>query len=145
MSYASDKLVYNFVSRDCLFNLIPIRGSSEEAFIVERKVKIHHPIAGKYARLPLRKSSLRTVYETRLTIDGPFPLTTLVLSVFDSLSLPVLVDSSRHSVIYARRFENYFPSLLIRNFNAKRGAIAVLRLKLSRLLFFVASFWGNGR
>lgn len=57
MSYASDKLVYNFVSRDCLFNLIPIHGSSEEAFIVERKVKIHHPIAGKYARLsPFEKA-----------------------------------------------------------------------------------------
>lgn len=55
-----------------------------------------------------------TVYETRLIIDGPFPLTFLVLSILESLDASF--QQIRHATIPAlyipaqTRFENYFRS-----------------------------------
>ena len=53
-------------------------------------------------------------YETRLTIDGPFPLTFLVLSILESLDASF--QQIRHATIPAlyipaqTHFENYFRS-----------------------------------
>lgn len=84
-----------------------IYGNSQQ--LSDRQRKDWSVVAG-YA-LPL-KPLLH--YEMRLTIDGPFPLTFLVLSILESLDAPF--QQIRHATIPAlyipaqTRFENYFRS-----------------------------------